>query len=96
MLIKTLSQIWGKLNLPMLLLKVGLLTLTNMDSLIYLAKQLELIRSKIASILPAPSYKQSQDFIEKVKETRFIKVKERQVRKLNYLLNKKEGIITRE
>ena len=37
-LIKTLSQMWGKLNLPTLLLKVGLLTLINMDSLIYLAK----------------------------------------------------------
>ena len=52
------------------------------------AKHLELIRLKIASILPVPSYKQCQDFIEKVKEARFIKVKERQVRKLIYLLNK--------
>ena len=33
-LIKTLSHIWGKLNLAMLLLRVGLLTLINMDSLI--------------------------------------------------------------
>ena len=60
------------------------------------AKQLELTRSKISSILPAPSYKQCQDFIEKVKEARSITVKERWVRKLNYLLMKKEGIITRE
>ena len=37
-LIKTLSHIWGKLNLPTLLFKVGLLTLINMDSLIYLDK----------------------------------------------------------
>ena len=37
-LIKTLSHIWGKLNLPMLLLRVELLTLINMDSLIYLDK----------------------------------------------------------
>ena len=36
-LIKTLSHIWGKLNLPTLLFRVGLLTLINMDSLIYLA-----------------------------------------------------------
>ena len=36
MLIKTLSHKWGKLNLPTLLFKVGLLTLINMDSLIYL------------------------------------------------------------
>ena len=96
---KTLSHIWGKLNLPTLLFRVGLLTLINMDSLIYLDKylcQTELTRSKIASILPAPSYQQCQEFIEKVKETRFTKVKERQVRKFNNLINKKEGIITRE
>ena len=37
-LIKTLSHIWGKLNLPTLLFRVGLLTLMNMDSLIYLDK----------------------------------------------------------
>ena len=37
-LIKTLSHIWGRLNLPMLLLRVGLLTLMKMDSLIYLDK----------------------------------------------------------
>ena len=37
-LIKTLFHIWGKLNLPMLLFRVGLLTLINMDSLIYLDK----------------------------------------------------------
>ena len=35
-LIKTLSHIWGRLNLPILLLRVGLLTLMKMDSLIYL------------------------------------------------------------
>ena len=38
-LIKTLSHKWGKLNLPTLLFKVGLLTLINMDSLIYLSIQ---------------------------------------------------------
>ena len=40
-LIKTLSHIWGRLNLPMLLLSVGLLTLMKMDSLIYLDKYLD-------------------------------------------------------
>ena len=35
---KTLSHMWGKLNLPMFLFNVGLLTLMNMDSLICLAK----------------------------------------------------------
>ena len=37
-LIKTLSHIWGKLNLPTLLFRVGLLTLINMDFSIYLDK----------------------------------------------------------
>ena len=37
-LIKTLSHIWGKLNLQTLLLRVGLLALIKMDSLIYLDK----------------------------------------------------------
>ena len=60
------------------------------------AKQLELNKSKIASILPAPCYQQCQEFIEKVKETRLTKVKEGQVRKFDKLLNKKKGIITRQ
>ena len=34
----TLSHIWGKLHLPTLLFRVGLLTLINIDSLIYLDK----------------------------------------------------------
>ena len=58
------------------------------------AKQLELTRSKIASILTAPSYQQCQKFREKIKEKRFNKVKERQVRKPNNLINKKEEGIT--
>ena len=57
-------------------------------------KQVELTRSKIASILPAPSYQQYQEFIEKIKEKRFNKGRDRQVRKFNNLLNKKEGSIT--
>ena len=57
-------------------------------------KQLELTRSKIVSILPAPSYQQCQEPIEKIKKTRFTNVRERQVRKFNNLLNKKEGSIT--
>ena len=58
------------------------------------AKQIELTRSQIASILPTPNYPECQKFIEKVKELRFKKVKERQVSKFNNLLNKKEGNIT--
>ena len=57
-------------------------------------KQLELTRSNIASILTEPNYQQCQEFIEKNKEKRFNKVKERQVRKLNNLITKKEGSIT--
>ena len=57
-------------------------------------KQLELTRSKIASILTPPNYQQCQEFKEKVKEKRFFKVRERQVRKHNNLKNKKEGGIT--
>ena len=37
---KTLSHMWGKLNLPMFLFNLRLLTLMNMDSLIFLAKLL--------------------------------------------------------
>ena len=58
------------------------------------AKQIELTMSQIAFNLPTPSYTECQEFIEKVKELRFKKVKERQVRKFNNLLNKKEGNIT--
>ena len=46
------------------------------------------------SILTPPNYQQCQEFIEKIKEQRFNKVKERQVRKLNNLIIKKEGGIT--
>ena len=56
------------------------------------AKQLELTRSKIASILVSPNYQQFQEFIEKIKEKRFNKVKERQVRKLNNLINNRKEV----
>ena len=47
------------------------------------------------SIHPStPNYQECQDFIENIKEKRFIKVRQRQVRKLNNLINKKEGNIT--
>ena len=38
MLSKTLSHMWGKLNFPIFLFNVGLLTHINMDSLMFLAK----------------------------------------------------------
>ena len=69
--------------------------LKSIDSLLdNNAKQLELTRSKIVSILTPPNYQQCQEFIDKIKEKKFIKVRERQVRKLNNLINKKEGGIT--
>ena len=109
---------WDRLNLPMLLFKVGLLTLMYMDSLIFLAKakkiirkaekdllqarvktinsildnvakQTELCRSQLASILSAQRLRECQGFIGKVTEIRFTKVKQRQLSKFNNLLNKK-------
>ena len=35
---KTLSHMWGKLNLPIFLFNVGLFTLIKIDSLMFLAK----------------------------------------------------------
>ena len=59
------------------------------------AKQTELCRSQLASILSAQRLRQCQGFIENVGEIRFTKVKQRQLNKFNNLLNKKEGNITR-
>ena len=56
-------------------------------------KQKELCRSKLASILSTQRFRESQDFVEKVGEIRFHKVKHRQVNKFNNLL-RKEGNIT--
>ena len=50
--------------------------------------------SKIVSILSTQRYRECQGFIEKVGETRFIKVKQRQLNKFKNLLNKKERNIT--
>ena len=57
-------------------------------------KQTELCRSQLASILSTQRLRECQGFIEKVGETRFTKVKQRQLNKFNNLLNKKEGNIT--
>ena len=58
------------------------------------AKQRELCRSKLVSILSTNNFRKCQDFIEKVGEFRFNKVKNRQVNKFNNLVHKKEGNIT--
>ena len=51
-------------------------------------------RDKLASIISQERLEQCQDFINKVSELRFIKVKQRQINKLNHLITKKEGNIT--
>ena len=165
---KTLSHMWGKLNLIMFPFSVRLLNLMNMDSLIFLAKlfkdwerfklrdincrnhriftlkcisnelvpvilrlkttlktekarkitrkvekdllqarvksingilgdntkQTELSRSKLASTVSTTIMDKCQQFIDKVSELRFLKIKERQVNKFNRLLLKKQGNIT--
>ena len=58
------------------------------------AKQIELSRSKLASIVSATSMDKCQQFIDKVSELRFLKIKERQVNKFNRLMLKKQGNIT--
>ena len=59
------------------------------------AKQTELCRSQLVSILSAQRLRECQGFVEKVGEIRFTKVKQRQLNKFNNLLNKKQGNITR-
>ena len=58
------------------------------------AKQIELYRSKLASIVSTTSMDKFQQFIGKVSELRFFKIKERQVNKFNRLMLKKQGNIT--
>ena len=60
------------------------------------AKQRELCKSKLASILSTSNFRKCQVFVEKVGEFRFNKGKSRQVNKFNNLLCKKEGNITWE
>ena len=59
------------------------------------AKQTELCRSQLASIISAQRLRECQGFIDKVGDIRFTKVKQRQLNKFNILINKKEGNITR-
>ena len=62
--------------------------LTNM------AIQLEECRSQLASMISTERLRECQGFIDKVGETRFNKVKNRQIKKFPNLVNKKEGNIT--
>ena len=58
------------------------------------AIQLEQCRSQLASIISTERLRECQGFIDKVGETRFNKVKNRQIKKFQNLVNKKEGNIT--
>ena len=58
-------------------------------------QQTEDCRTQLASIISAERLGECQGFINKVSETRFIKVRQRQLNKFNTLINKKQGNITR-
>ena len=59
-----------------------------------MAKQIEECRYQLASIISTDRLRECQGFIDKVGETRFNKVKLRQIKKFQNLVNKKEGNIT--
>ena len=59
------------------------------------SKQLEECRSQLTAIFSIQRLRECQDFIDKVGEIRFNKVKQRQLNKLNLLTIRKEGNITR-
>ena len=59
------------------------------------SQQLEECRSQLVAIISTQRLKECQDFIDKVSESRFNKVKQRQLNKFNLLINRKEGNITR-
>ena len=58
------------------------------------AKQTEECRSQLASIISTERLRECQGFVDKVGEIRFNKVKLRQIKKFQNLVNKKEGNIT--
>ena len=59
----------------------------------YNAKQRDLIRAKLGSILPSTSMKECQELIDKVSEFRHSKVVQRQIYKFNKLMQKEGNII---
>ena len=62
--------------------------------LVQVDRQIEECRAKLASIILAERLGECQNFINKVSEFRFNKVRQRQINKLNHLVSKKEGNIT--
>ena len=67
---------------------------TSFHPLLWTSSGSQDCRDKLASIISQERLEQCQDFINKVSELRFIKVKQRQINKLNHLVTKKEGNIT--
>ena len=63
-------------------------TLTNVST------QLQQCRSQLAAIISTERLRECQDFVDKVGKIRFIKVKDRQIKKFQNLVNKKQGNIT--
>ena len=64
------------------------------NNLVQVGRQIEECRAKLASIISAERLGECQDFINKVSDIRFIKVRQRQINKFNHLVTKKEGNIT--
>ena len=62
--------------------------------LVQVDREIEECRAKLASIISAVRLEECQDFINKVSEFRFNKVKQRQINKVNKLVSKNEGNIT--
>ena len=74
------------------LLQARIKTINNI--LVQVDRQIEEYRAKLASIILTERLGECQDFINKVSEFRFNKVRQRQINKLNHLVSKKEGNIT--
>ena len=62
--------------------------------LVQVDRQIEECRAKLPSIIYTERLGECQNFINKVSELRFNKVRQRQINKLNHLVSKKEGNIT--
>ena len=60
----------------------------------YNAKQRDLFRSHLVSLLSTSTFFKCQELIDEVSKLRYLKVRERQINKFNRLLQKKKGIIT--
>ena len=80
-------------------MKAKLLLQTRVKSINYIldntSQQLEECRSQLVAIISTQRLKECQDFVDKVSESRFNEVKQRQLHKFNLLINRKEGNITR-